>query len=616
MSFIKSFWKFVRNLQSFVGTFLFFIVMMVVLCLVLGNLFFSSDDKKFKQENSALVINFKGTIVEQEEFSSDPYEQILSGGNSSNTRLRDVTRAIELAAQDDNISTLVLNFSRFGGAYPSKLHYIGSKLEKFKESGKKVISYGSLYDQSAYLLASFSDEIYMHPQGTALLYGYGGYQNYYFDFLEKIKAEVQVFRVGKYKSAMEPFMRRDMSDEAREESLILYGDLWDAYIAQISKQRSIDENVLREGINNADQLLAGVEGDLGQLALQNSLIDGLKTRAEWVAYMQELVGVGENDDSINQIDFISYLSSKNGIPDFDKNKNIIAVIYAVGTIMDGDMPQGTVGGETLSRQLRQARLDDDVKAVVLRVDTPGGSSFASEIIRQEVLLLKKAGKPVIASFASVAASGGYWISANADEIWASPTTITGSIGIFGAIPNIQGTLAAIGITIDGVGTTPLVTAGINMPLPPKVKNIIQSNIENGYDRFLKLVAEGRNMTVEQVNEIAQGRVWSGAKAFEIGLVDHLGNIDQAIEAAAARADLTNYKVTHWEDEMPFKMQIIAKLIDSDGSLSAFIRAHKNKPEQVLIRQITRKLSLFSKMNDPHHSYVLCVDCMADFNPKY
>ena len=616
MNFIKSFWKFVQKMQSFVGTLIFLLLAVIFTSLILGNFVFDSRGDKSSPKNSALVIDFRGAIVEQETFSNDPYEQIIASQIGANTLLRDVVRAIDLAQNDDNIDMLVLNFSRFGGAYPSKLHYIGQKIEKFKESGKKVVSYGSLYDQSAYLLASFSDEIYMHPQGATLLYGYGGFQNYFLGFLEKIKAEVQLFRVGKYKSAMEPFIRSDMSEEARAANLELYGGLWDDYVAQIAAQRSLDENIIRAGIENADQLLMELNGDLGQLAFRNSLVDGLKTRAEWVTYMQERVGKGENNQGINQVYLRDYLTSKVSVSDLTPSKNVVAVVYANGSIMDGDMPQGTVGGDTLSRQLRDVRLDDKVKAVVLRVESPGGSAFASELIRQEVLLLKEAGKPVIASFAGVAASGGYWIAANADEIWASPTTITGSIGIFGAIPNIEGTLAEIGITTDGVGTTPLVSAGINKPIPEKLSNIIQSNIENGYQRFLNLVAEGRDMTVEQVNEIAQGRVWGGRKAQEIGLVDHLGNIDQAIEAAIARAALEDYRVIHIEDEIPFEIQLMSRLFDNQSQMSSYIADKRNSPEQILLRKITEKLSIFNKLNDPHHAYVLCVDCLAQFNPEY
>lgn len=616
MSIIKSFWKFIQKIQSFVGTLLFLILMLILTAFIFGDLLFDSKGDKYEAKNGALVLDLRGAIVEQETFSRDPYEQLLAGKLGSNTLLRDVVRAIDLAAKDDNISMLVLNFSKFSGASPSKLHYVGRKLEKFKESGKKVVSYGNLYGQSAYLLASFSDEIYMHPQGDALLYGYGGFQNYFLGFLEKIKAEVQVYRVGKYKSALEPFIRSDMSEEARVANLELYDGLWDDFIADVAKQRMIDENVIRQGIENADQLLLDLDGDLGQLALQSSLVDGLKTREEWVIYMQDQVGKGDKGQGINQIGLREYLASKFEFSDPRQGNNLVAVVYAYGTVMDGDMPQGTIGGDTLSRQLREARFDDKVKAVVLRVETPGGSAFASELIRQEVLLLKKAGKPVVASMGAVAASGGYWISANADEIWANPTTITGSIGIFGAIPNIEGTLAEIGITTDGVGTTPLISAGINKPVPQKRANIIQSSIENGYQRFLEIVAEGRNMSVDQVNEIAQGRVWTGRKALEIGLVDKLGNIDQAIVAAASFAELTDYNIVHWEDEIPFEVQLISKLFKDQAALGEYAASIKSRPEQLLMKKITDKLSIFSTLNDPHHAYVLCTSCLAGFKSDY
>lgn len=615
MRLIKSFWKFVQKLQSFVGTMLFLIVMLILGGLFFGALFDSPDEKK-TQQNAALLLDLRGMIVEQEAYNSDPYQQILAGEVTSNTLLRDVVEAIELAKGDDNISSIILNFGKFAGGMPSKLHHIGVKLEDFKASGKKIYAYGNLYNQGDYLIASHADEIYMHPHGAALLYGYGGYQNYFADFLEKIKAEVQLFRVGKYKTAMEPFIRSDMSEEAKEANLELYGGLWDHYVAEISQQRGMVEADVRSGIDNSDVTLAALGGDLGRLAVETGLVDGLKTREEWITHMQDIVGEGPNGSELNYVGFRQYLNDKNGLNNLRMGGNQVAVVYATGNIMDGDMPQGTVGGETMSRQLREARKDDDVKAVVIRIDSPGGSAFASELIRQEVLLLKEAGKPVIASMASVAASGGYWIAANADQIWASPTTITGSIGIFGAVPNIEGTLAEIGIATDGVGTTEMISPALVKPLPEKVGNILQSNIENGYQRFLNIVAEGRGMTIEQVDEVAQGRVWTGEKAHELGLVDHLGNLDQAIGAAVELANLSDYKVIHWEDELPFEMQLIRRLMNQDGNMQKALENRTNSPEQVLMNKIKANLSLFNMLNDPGHAYLLCLDCLDGFNPQY
>lgn len=615
MSLIKSFWKFIQKLQSFVGTFLFLILLLIISSLIISGLFFDSSDDNQKRSNSALVLNLKGAIVEQETISADPYQQLLAGEVNANTRLRDVIKAIDLATNDENISAIILNLKDFSGAYPSKLHFIGNKLNEFKQSGKKIYAYGNLYDQSSYLIASFADEIYMHPQGAALLYGYGSFQTYYLGFLEKVKAEVQLFRVGKYKSAMEPFIRRDMSDEAREANLELYGGLWHHYISDVASQRELTQEAIIQGIENSDKNLIELDGDLGQLALKSGLVDGLKTREEWIAYMQDQVGKGPDNKGINQIEFKQYLNSKIDITDLEPGKNVVAIVYATGNIMDGEMPQGTVGGETLSRQLREARLDESVKAVVLRIDSPGGSAFASELIRQEILLLKKAGKPVIASMASLAASGGYWIAANADQIWASPTTITGSIGIFGAIPNVEGTLAEIGITTDGIGTTSLLSPALMKPVPEKVSNIIQSNIENGYRRFLNIVAEGRNMTVEQVDEVAQGRVWTGEKALELGLVDYMGNIDQAVNAAVKMAELSDYKIVHWEDKIPFEMQVIAKLLNQDGTMKEAAKIALNSPEHKLLKKFREKMGLFNLLNDPGHAYVLCMSCLSPINPN-
>ncbi|MDA0707828.1 MAG: signal peptide peptidase SppA [Proteobacteria bacterium] len=611
MNFIKAIWKFIQKMQSFVGTFLFLIVMLIVSVFIFKAVFGPSSDEYFKPDGSALVINFNGTLEEQASYSANPYQEILSGNIQSYTLLRDVVKAIELAAKDNEIKILVLNMANFKGAYPSKLHYVGNAIDKFKQSGKKVITYGNLYDQSAYLIASFADEIYLHPHGGVMLYGYGSYQNYFLGFLEKINAEVQLFRVGKYKSAMEPFIRKDMSQEAKEANLELFNSLWQEYLGQISKQRNIPIAIITNGIENADQLLRNVGGDMAKLALDNGLIDGIMTREQWVKYMQDTVGTGKNNEGINQINHLQYLATKINMSDFDNKKDIVAVLYANGAIMDGIQMQGTVGGESFSRLIRSARLDKQVKAVVLRIDSPGGSAFASELIREEVLLLKEAGKPVIVSMGSVAASGGYWIAANADEIWASPTTITGSIGIFGAIPNLEGTLDSIGITTDGVGTTSLSTAAVFKPLPEKVKNIIQSNIENGYQRFLELVAEGRHMTTEQVDEIAQGRVWTGIKAQEIGLVDYLGYLDQAIEASAKQAELKEYRIVHWEDKIPFEMKIIAELFGDDPANDALLKFKNDNPQSLLIRKIMDQLSVFKILNDPQHAYVLCLNCMVD-----
>ncbi len=598
------FWKYFRKFQSVVGTLLFLaLVVFITISIFKG-------DRVSVPEQAALVVSLDGAIQEQKIYNQSPLAAMSGQAVTRQTILRDVIRAIDLAARDDRITMMIVNTNKLAGALPSKLHYIGDAMSRFRETGKKIVTYGDSFSQGGYLIASYADEIYLNPYGAVLLYGYGSYRSYFKGFLDKIKAEIQLFRVGKYKSAMEPFIRSDMSPASKEASLALMGDLWAEYTQSVEQGRNLITNSIRDNFDKVDADLAGLKGDMAELALQYDLVDGLKTREDWRVFLAERLGTKKSNLKDRIINHHAYLAA-NARARVSSEK-LIAVVYANGTIMDGQHPQGTAGGDTVSRHLREARLNEKVKAVVLRVDSPGGSAYASELIRQEVLLLKAAGKPVVVSMGSLAASGGYWISANADEIWAAPTTITGSIGIFGAIPNLEGTMAAIGITTDGVGTTSLSMAGVSKPLPEKVKALIQSNIENGYDRFLNIVAEGRNMTVEQVNEIAQGRVWTGNKARELGLVDKLGTFDDAVKSAAGRAKLDDYKVAFWEDPIPWEAKLIADFMERHATVGKMLMAKTIRPQDILAARIMEKLSLFGQLNDPGHAYVLCVSCMAGF----
>lgn len=596
-----------RKFQSAVGTLLFLILVVFILVSVF------KVDQVTVPDKGALLVSLEGAIQEQKVYNSSPAQALSGNTKKRQTVLREVIKAIDIAAEDDNITMMIVNTNSLGGAMPSKLHYIGEAMQRFRKTGKKIVTYGNSFSQEGYLVASYADEVYLHPYGAVLMYGYGSYQNYYKDFLDKIKAEVQLFRVGKYKSAMEPFIRSDMSPAARDAMKVLLGGLWSEYTNSVVAGRDLDREAFLHHFDTVEEDLKAVDGDLAALALSYRLVDGLKTREEWRAYLADQLGTDIKNLKSKIINHHAYLGAQ--LPTLKVKENTIAVIYANGTIMDGQQPRGVAGGETVSRHLREARLNTKVKAVVLRVNSPGGSAFASELIRQEVLLLKEAGKPVVASMGSLAASGGYWISANADEIWASPTTITGSIGIFGAIPNFEGTLAAVGINTDGVGTTPLSVAGVTKPLPEPVKAVIQSNIENGYDRFLKLVAEGRNMTVKQVHEIAQGRVWTGAKAKELGLVDQLGTFEHAVASAAKMAGLEDYRVGFWEDPVPWDIKMISELMERHTGLGKMLMAKTATPQDILAARIMDKLSLFGQLNDPNHAYVLCVSCLADFGNR-
>ena len=601
---MEIFWRYFRKFQSVVGTLLF----MILMVLIVVSLF--KGERSTVPKQAALVISLDGAIQEQKVYNQSPLKAVSGGQMRHQTILRDVIRAMDLATTDDRITMMIVNTNSLAGGLPSKLHYIGEAMTRFRESGKKIVTYGNSFSQAGYLIATYADEVYLNPYGSVMLYGYGSYQNYYKGFLDKIKAEVQLFRVGKYKSAMEPFIRSDMSPAAKEASRALMGDLWTEYLTSVAEGRDIDKDSFRASFDAVDEDLAAVKGDMAELALHYKLVDGLKTREAWRNFLAEQLETdlpGLEDKIIGHHAYLM-ANSAGMLP----SKDMIAVIYANGTIMDGQQPQGTAGGDTVARHLREARFNKNVKAVILRVNSPGGSAFASEIIRQEVLQLKAAGKTVVVSMGSLAASGGYWISADADEIWASPTTITGSIGIFGAIPNFEGTLAAIGIATDGVGTTPLSFAGLGKPLPEKVKTIIQSNIENGYDRFLNIVAEGRNMTVAEVHEIAQGRVWSGNQALEIGLVDKLGTFDDAVASVVERAGLKEYKVVFWEDPIPWDIKLMSDLMERHAGVGQMLRTRMMGPQDILAAKIMDKLALFGQLNDPGHAYVLCVTCMGDF----
>lgn len=598
------FWKYFRKFQSAVGTLLFLALAVFLAASLFG------EDKVIVPEQGALVVSLDGAIREQKIYKQDPFQTISGGDVRRQTILRRVIKAIDTAAQDDKISMMIINTNSMAGAMPSKLHYIGEAMSRFRAAGKKIYTYGNNFSQGGYLIASYADEIYLNPYGSVMLYGYGSYQNYFKGFLDKIKVEVQLFRVGKYKSAMEPMIRSDMSPAAKEASGALLNDLWAEYTNSVVKERSLDKESFIANFDKVDEDIVAVGGNLGELAMRYKLVDGLKTREEWREFLAEKLDTDIADLQDKTIGYHSYLAAN--ISGYTPSKDRIAVVYANGTIMDGKQPQGTAGGDTVSRHLREARLNNKVKAVILRVNSPGGSAFASELIRQEVLLLKKAGKPVVVSMGSLAASGGYWISANADEIWASPTTITGSIGIFGAIPNFEGTLAAIGINTDGVGTTPLSVAGLSKPLPEKVKVIIQSNIESGYDRFLNIVAEGRNMTVEQVHEIAQGRVWTGNKALELGLVDKLGTFDEAVVSAAALAEMDDYDVVYWEDPIPWDVKLLSRLMERNAGIGKILMTQTTTPQDILMAGIMESLTIYSQLNDPNHAYVLCLLCIGEF----
>ena len=504
------------------------------------------------------------------------------------------------------------------GAGLTKLRDLRAAIADFRGSGKKVVAYADSYLQTEYYLAAQADEVYLHPQGLLLLEGFGHWRNYYKQGLDRLGVEVHVFRVGEYKSYAEPYLRDDMSPEAREMSLDVYGDLWRDYLADVAAARRLKPEDISSLIDRLPDRLHATGGDIAKLALEAKLVDKLATRDEVRQRLIALVGEDKDKKSFKQVAWSDYLASLGGDRTGSGRGDAVAVIVAKGDILDGSQPPGTIGGDSTARLIRKAREDGSVKAVVLRVDSGGGSAFASEIIRRECELTRGAGKPVVVSMGSVAASGGYWISTASDEIWAEPETITGSIGIFGIFPTVDKPLAKyLGIHTDGVGTTRFTDVlRPDRPLDPAVAQMFQEFIDHGYDEFLARVAQARRMTKQQVDKIARGRIWSGEDAKGRGLVDQLGGLDQAVASAARRARLAKgYRVWYVEKEKTLRERLVGMLAATAASLAREAGVAEPRPlsapAQALsltgrLRALQREAERLSAWNDPHGAYAHCL----------
>lgn len=489
---------------------------------------------------SALVLAPVGDIVEKRS-PMDPLTKVINNlagvPLTGETFFQDLIDAIDTAADDPRIKVLVLNPNRMGTVSLDQVRTIGQAIDGFKQTGKKVIAVGDTFNQAQYYLASWADKIYLHPMGAVQINGFKVFRLYLREMLEKLAINLHVFRVGTFKSAVEPFLRNDMSAEDREANRLWLGSLWDRFCADIAQHRTIEVDILQQNINEFVAQLASVGGDRSQLALSSGLVDGLKTHQEMEQVLRDLVGPGADQTGFNHIGLSDYLQTLTPSYTDTKGKQaLIGIIAASGTIVYGKDSVGQIGSDDLIKRIRKARQDKRVKAIVLRINTGGGSAFASELIRRELLLAQQEGKPVIVSMGAMAASGGYWLAAGADAIYASPTTLTGSIGIFGAVPTVEGTLARIGIHGDGVGTTAIAHFGNPATaMDSDEQAAFQMEVEQGYRQFLAVVAEGRKMKLVEVEKIAEGRVWDGATAQRLGLVDQLGDLKDAVAEAAKRA---------------------------------------------------------------------------------
>ena len=597
------------------------IVLLIVFIAVLAAL---SPSIPLVPQQAALVLAPQGALVEQ--LAGDPLDRAIAeatGQGRAETLLRDLVDAVEAAKDDARIKVLVLDLGAMSGGGVPKLEELASAIRDFRSSGKKVIALGETYDQTQYYLAAHADSIYLDPQGLVLIEGYGYYRTFLKGAIDKLSVDVNVFRVGQFKSAIEQYTRSDMSPEDREASLTWLNALWGQYQAGVTQARGLEPGAVMAYVQDmappapSKPPAAGAvesagpshRGDLAAFALERGLVTDLKSRREVEEELKGIVGENKDEHTYQGIAHWDYLAAVRSREALKIDGERIAVVVAAGEIFDGEQRPGTIGSESTVRLLRQALHDDDIKAVVLRIDSPGGSMLASEVIRREVAAIRQAGKPVVASMSSTAASGGYYIAMDADEIWASPATLTGSIGVFAVYPTVERALGKFGVTNDGIGTTPLSgSLRIDRTLTKEAAQLLQLSVQHAYGVFIGHVAEARKKSVEEVDALAQGRVWAGVDAKQRGLVDNLGQYRDALKAAAKRAKLgDDYKVEYieaplgWRSALARQSHILAgrvthALVPADNALTGARR---------LLSPLEAELERLARFADPRQVYYYC-----------
>ncbi|EPZ9320688.1 signal peptide peptidase SppA [Salmonella enterica subsp. enterica] len=606
VGFFKWTWR-VLNLVREMVLNLFFIFLVLVgvgIWMQIGN-----GSNSEQTARGALLLDISGVIVDKPSTNHrlGALGRQLFGASSDRLQensLFDIVNAIRQAKDDRNITGIVLDLKNFTGADQPSMRYIGKALREFRDSGKPVFAVGENYSQGQYYLASFANKIWLSPQGQVDLHGFATNGLYYKTLLDKLKVSTHVFRVGTYKSAVEPFIRDDMSPAAREADSRWIGELWQNYLHTVSANRQISPQQLFPGAQAIIDGLTSVGGDTAKYALDHKLVDALASSADVEKALTKQFGWSKTENNYRAISYYDY-----SLKTPADTGGTIAVIFANGAIMDGEETPGNVGGDTTASQIRDARLDPKVKAIVLRVNSPGGSVNASEVIRAELAAARAAGKPVVVSMGGMAASGGYWISTPANYIVASPSTLTGSIGIFGVINTVENSLSSIGVHSDGVSTSPLADISMTKALSPEVQQMMQLSIEYGYKRFITLVADARKRTPEQIDKIAQGHVWTGEDAKANGLVDSLGDFDDAVAKAAELAKLKQWHLDYYQDEPT----VLDMVMDSmTGSVRAMlpeaIQAMLPAPLVSAANTVKAEGDKLAAFNDPQNRYAFCLTC--------
>ncbi|EBR3422091.1 signal peptide peptidase SppA [Salmonella enterica] len=608
--FIAGFFKWTWRVLNFVREmvlnlfFIFLVLVGVGIWMQIGN-----GSNSEQTARGALLLDISGVIVDKPSTNHrlGALGRQLFGASSDRLQensLFDIVNAIRQAKDDRNITGIVLDLKNFTGADQPSMRYIGKALREFRDSGKPIFVVGENYSQGQYYLASFANKIWLSPQGQVDLHGFATNGLYYKTLLDKLKVSTHVFRVGTYKSAVEPFIRDDMSPAAREADNRWIGELWQNYLHTVSANRQISPQQLFPGAQAIIDGLTSVGGDTAKYALDHKLVDALASSADVEKALTKQFGWSKTENNYRAISYYDY-----SLKTPADTGGTIAVIFANGAIMDGEETPGNVGGDTTASQIRDARLDPKVKAIVLRVNSPGGSVNASEVIRAELAAARAAGKPVVVSMGGMAASGGYWISTPANYIVASPSTLTGSIGIFGVINTVENSLSSIGVHSDGVSTSPLADISMTKALSPEVQQMMQLSIEYGYKRFITLVADARKRTPEQIDKIAQGHVWTGEDAKANGLVDSLGDFDDAVAKAAELAKLKQWHLDYYQDEPT----VLDMVMDSmTGSVRAMlpeaIQAMLPAPLVSAANTVKAEGDKLAAFNDPQNRYAFCLTC--------
>ncbi len=605
-------WKIINGTRKVILNLVFFLILAVFLVSL-----FSGEDPIEVPENGILVLNPNGMLVEEKTWV-DPFSQFLNEAMGSSddipeVLLSDVVDSIEKAKTDERIGALYLNLQNLYPSGLNKLQVVAEALDDFRTSGKPIISNADYYDQHQYYLAAHADQLYLNPMGGVVFEGLDYTQLYFKDLLDKLKVQPQVFKVGKFKAAVEPFIRNDMSDEAREANEFLYSALWDSFRTDVTAARNINPLVTSGKVDDYMSAFNSANGDMAKMALETNMVDALRTRTEVRNELINLAGYDKEEDTFRHITYDNYLATEMEVPESlqPTDRSQIAVVVARGQIVNGSQKAGMIGGDSTAKLIREARNNKQTKAIVLRIDSPGGSAFASEIIRQEILQAKEAGIPVVASMSTVAASGGYWIAADADKIVAAPTTITGSIGVFGLLMTLEDSFAAIGIHSDTVSTTEISSLNPLEEMTDYQKNLVQSSVEATYADFLTIVSNARNMSRDDVHEVAQGRIWTGKQAMERGLVDQLGNFDDSVNVAAQLAAIDDYDVKVIQQELSSKEQFFADLFNSTSDYIPTPSVGNEAKHWLMgtLNKVKSETAVLQNFNDPKNVYSYCALCL-------